>query len=120
MRRALFLVILASCAERAPAISTTTTTTSATPTASATTTPTAITTPPAPHPAGSWPAQPVPTDAPRVYARTRHVPIFVEPRTDSKTLGHLGVGGSVRLRSAEPIVNKKGGCAKFFAIEPRG
>ena len=123
MRRAFFfLVIVTGCAERAPAISTSTSTPSSTSTttSSASATPTSITIPPATHPAGSWPAQPVPTDAPRVYARTRHVSIFSEPRTDAKTVGHLSIGGSVRVRSADPIQNKKSGCAKFYAVEPRG
>lgn len=111
MRRAFVLLPLAvlACSQPAPSISTSSPTTTTTPT------PVVVN-----APAGSWPAHAVPVDAPRVYARTRFVYVFPEPTTVAHSIGFLSIGGSVGLKSAEPIVKRDSGCAKMYAIEPRG
>lgn len=120
MRRAAFFTFFAlvACAERAPSIATSTAASAPTATSSATTTPTSIAS--ATYPAGAWPARPVPTDGPRVYARTRFVHVFSEPTfMASKSIGYLWLGGSVKLKGTEPVGKSTTGC-KFYAIEPRG
>lgn len=57
-------------------------------------------------------------DAPRVYAKTRFVWIRPEPRQDVQWIGFLWTGGSVALKSREPVAGA--GCRAWYAIEPRG
>ncbi len=63
--------------------------------------------------------RPLPAEAPRLYAKTRHVWIYAELDATKQWIGYLWSGSSVRLRSPKP---KYGiGCGEFFyAIEPRG
>ena len=60
----------------------------------------------------------LPTEVPRLYAKTRHVWIYAEPDATKQWIGYLWTGGSVKLRDSKP---KYGiGCELFYAIEPRG
>lgn len=58
------------------------------------------------------------TDAPRFYAKTRHVWIYPEPDISLQWVGFLWTGGSVRLKSTRPIYGP--GCSFFYAILPWG
>jgi hypothetical protein len=60
----------------------------------------------------------VPTDGPRLYAKTRHVWIYGEPDASKQWIGYLWTGGSVRLRDTKPRYGIA--CNTFYAIEPRG
>lgn len=62
--------------------------------------------------------RPVPTEVPRLYAKTRHVWIYAEPDATKQWIGYLWSGGSVILRSTKPRYGI--GCEFFYAIEPRG
>jgi hypothetical protein len=55
---------------------------------------------------------------PRVYALSRYVWIWPEPDASLQWIGFLWFGGSVALKSTEPVVGA--GCNHFFAIQPRG
>ncbi|MBN1608945.1 MAG: L,D-transpeptidase [Polyangiaceae bacterium] len=55
---------------------------------------------------------------PRVYALSRHVWIWPEPDASLQWIGFLWFGGSVELKSTEPVAGA--GCDRFYAIEPRG
>lgn len=79
-------------------------------------------TPAAPAAEGPRPADAEATqeDGPRVYAKTRYVWIRSAPRPKAPWLGYLWVGGSVRLKSAEPVARDAGDCPAFYAVEPRG
>jgi hypothetical protein len=55
---------------------------------------------------------------PRVYALTRYVWIWPEPDATLQWIGFLWFGGSVALRSTEPVAGA--GCDHFYAIQPRG
>jgi lipoprotein-anchoring transpeptidase ErfK/SrfK len=69
-------------------------------------------------PPSAWPVQNAMIDAPRVYSKSRHVNVYADASTSSKPIGYLWVAGSVRLKSTEPV--KGPGCAKLYAVEPRG
>jgi hypothetical protein len=70
--------------------------------------------------AGPQPSAPVaPDDAPRVYSKSRYVWIRTAPDPDSKWIGYLWVGGSVRLESTEPLPGS-GSCPSYYAVEPEG
>jgi hypothetical protein len=61
----------------------------------------------------------LPTDVPRVYAKTRNVWVRPEPNTSKPWIGLLWFGGSVELKDPRPIPGK--GCGgPWYAIEPRG
>ncbi len=60
----------------------------------------------------------VPTDRPRVYAKSRNVWIRGTPTYDTQWIGFLWWGDSVPLRSTEPVVGP--GCETWYAVEPRG
>lgn len=60
----------------------------------------------------------VPTDRPRVYAKTRNVWIRGTPTYDTQWVGFLWWGDSVPLRSTEPVTGP--GCETWYAVEPRG
>jgi hypothetical protein len=64
-------------------------------------------------------SRPLPTEAPRLYAKTRHVWIYPELDATKQWIGYLWSGTSVALRDPKP---KYGiGCGEFFyAIVPRG
>jgi len=69
--------------------------------------------------ASSIPAKAPPRtdDAPRVYAKTRHV--WVRPAPSLKGwIGYLWFGASVKLRHTRPRYGP--GCSQFYAVEPRG
>lgn len=60
-----------------------------------------------------------PTDAPRLYAKTRYVWIRSMPQTDVQWIGYLWWGGSVKIRNDEPVPGA--GCSKVWVpVEPRG
>lgn len=60
-----------------------------------------------------------PTDAPRVYAKSRHVWIRSMPQSDVQWIGYLWWGGSVKIRGAERVPGA--GCKKeWVPVEPRG
>lgn len=60
-----------------------------------------------------------PTDAPRVYAKTRHVWIRSMPQSDVQWIGYLWWGGSVKIRGTERVPGA--GCSKeWVPVEPRG
>ncbi|WP_438035960.1 L,D-transpeptidase [Sorangium sp. So ce204] len=75
--------------------------------------------------AASAPAAPVPeveaarARSARVYSKGREVWIRSAPRPKAQWIGMLSIGGSVRLKSVEPI-RGAGGCPAFYAVEPRG
>ncbi|WP_437768774.1 L,D-transpeptidase [Sorangium sp. So ce281] len=75
--------------------------------------------------AASAPAEPVPeveaarARSARVYSKGREVWIRSAPRPKAQWIGMLSIGGSVRLKSLEPI-RGAGGCPAFYAVEPRG
>jgi hypothetical protein len=60
----------------------------------------------------------VPTDRPRVYAKSRNVWIRGTPTYDTQWIGFLWWGDSVPLRSTEPVLGP--GCETWYAVEPRG
>lgn len=60
----------------------------------------------------------VPTDVPRVYAKTRNVWIRGTPTYDTQWVGYLWWGDSVPLRNTEPVEGP--GCERWYAVEPRG
>jgi hypothetical protein len=60
----------------------------------------------------------VPTDVPRVYAKTRNVWIRGTPTYDTQWIGFLWWGDSVPLKSTEPVTGP--GCETWYAVEPRG
>lgn len=60
----------------------------------------------------------VPTDVPRVYAKTRNVWIRGTPTYDTQWIGFLWWGDSVPLKSTEPVMGP--GCETWYAVEPRG
>ncbi|WP_437970150.1 L,D-transpeptidase [Sorangium sp. So ce260] len=64
-------------------------------------------------------AEPAPAVPTRVYSKSREVWIRSAPRTKAQWIGYLSIGGSVRLKSAEPV-RGAGGCPAFYAVEPRG
>lgn len=55
----------------------------------------------------------------RVYSKGREVWIRSAPRPKAQWIGMLSIGGSVRLKSVEPIRGADG-CPAFYAVEPRG
>ncbi|WP_437592511.1 L,D-transpeptidase [Sorangium sp. So ce1000] len=57
--------------------------------------------------------------AARVYSKGREVWIRSAPRPKAQWIGMLSIGGSVRLKSIEPI-RGAGDCPAFYAVEPRG
>lgn len=57
-------------------------------------------------------------DGPRLFAKTRFVWVWPEPSAQRQWVGFLWTGGSVRLKSEEPVAGP--GCRKFYAIEPHG
>ena len=60
-----------------------------------------------------------PTDAVRVYAKTRHVWIRSMPQGDVQWLGYMWWGGSVKARAEKPVFGA--GCSKTWVpVEPRG
>jgi hypothetical protein len=70
-------------------------------------------------------------DGPRVFSKSRYLYVYPEPRAVPKTwIGYLGLGGSVRLKSAEPVPEimpkkgkKKGAeaqCHAWYEVLPRG
>src|SRR5690606_9913259 len=60
-----------------------------------------------------------PTDAPRVYAKSRHVWIRSMPQSDVQWIGYLWWGGSVKIRGSERVPGA--GCSKeWVPVEPRG
>ena len=60
-----------------------------------------------------------PADAPRVYAKSRHVWVRSMPTSKVQWIGYLWWGGSVKLRDEEPVAGD--GCSKkWFPVEPRG
>ncbi|CAN92513.1 hypothetical protein sce2354 [Sorangium cellulosum So ce56] len=75
--------------------------------------------------AASAPAAPAPeveaarARSARVYSKGREVWIRSAPRPKAQWIGMLSIGGSVRLKSVEPI-RGAGGCPAFYAVEPRG
>lgn len=60
----------------------------------------------------------VPTDVPRVYAKSRNVWIRGTPTYDTQWVGFLWWGDSVPLKSTEPVTGP--GCETWYAVEPRG
>ncbi|WP_437736457.1 L,D-transpeptidase [Sorangium sp. So ce1335] len=71
----------------------------------------------APSPAAAEPAPAA--EAARVYSKSREVMIRAAPRPKSQWIGQLSIGGSVLLKSAEPV-RGSGDCPAFYAVEPRG
>src|SRR5690606_33840054 len=60
-----------------------------------------------------------PTDALRVFAKTRHVWIRSMPQSDVQWIGYLWWGGSVKVREETRVPGA--GCKKeWVPIEPRG
>ncbi|HEY5954954.1 MAG TPA: L,D-transpeptidase [Polyangiaceae bacterium] len=59
-----------------------------------------------------------PSDAPRLYAKTRHVWIYADADSTKQWIGFLWSGGSVKLRDTKPRYGL--GCDQFYAVEPRG
>ncbi len=60
-----------------------------------------------------------PTDAPRVYAKSRHVWIRSMPQSDVQWIGYLWWGGSVKIRGEKRVPGA--GCSKeWVPVEPRG
>ena len=60
----------------------------------------------------------LPTDGPRVYAKTRNVWIRGAPTTQTQWIGFLWWGDSLALRDPDPVAGP--GCSTFYAVEPRG
>lgn len=60
----------------------------------------------------------------RIYAKARFAWIQPEPRSSNGWLGYLSLGGSAPLRggsvASARVTNGGGGCATWYAIEPRG
>ncbi|MGK3995499.1 L,D-transpeptidase [Sorangium sp. So ce1024] len=71
----------------------------------------------APAPVAAEPA--APAAVARVYSKSREVMIRAAPRSKSQWIGQLTIGGSVPLKSAEPV-RGSGDCPAFYAVEPRG
>jgi hypothetical protein len=71
-----------------------------------------------PSGAGSWVPRAVPTDAPRVYAKTRNVWIRSKPDSSTQWIGFLWFGTAVKLKSPTPLSGP--GCREWYAVEPRG
>ncbi|WP_437680262.1 L,D-transpeptidase [Sorangium sp. So ce131] len=61
-----------------------------------------------------------PGGATRVYSKGRNVWIRSAPRESASWIGALSIGGSVRLKSAEPARSGGRDCPAFYAVEPRG
>lgn len=60
-----------------------------------------------------------PTDAARLYAKTRYVWIRSMPQSDVQWIGYLWWGGSVKIRNEKPVPGA--GCSKVWVpVEPRG
>jgi hypothetical protein len=59
-----------------------------------------------------------PSDAPRVYAKTRFVWIRERPEWASQWIGYLWPGESVKLARTKPIYAR--GCDAWYAVAPRG
>src|SRR5690606_25373186 len=61
----------------------------------------------------------IPTDGPRVHARTRNVWIRSAPESGVQWIGSLWLGGSVKVRGPERVPGV--GCADVWVpVEPRG
>jgi hypothetical protein len=71
-----------------------------------------------PSGAGRWQQRGVPSDVPRVYAKTRNVWIRGEPNFESQWIGFLWFGTSVELAKTEPVPGP--GCRRWHAVKPRG
>jgi lipoprotein-anchoring transpeptidase ErfK/SrfK len=72
---------------------------------------------PAPPPTASSP--PPLDDRPRVFARTRMVPIHADGSLRGKWIGTLAAGDSVLLRDGEPA-HSTPSCPSIRAVQPRG
>ncbi|AUX21578.1 hypothetical protein SOCEGT47_020640 [Sorangium cellulosum] len=89
--------------------------------------PAVVPAPPAKAPSAAGPTVPVAREVvaverapnPRVYSKGRRVWIRSAPRAKAPWLGYLSIGGSVRLKSEEPVLDAAG-CPAFYAVEPRG
>jgi len=65
------------------------------------------------------PGGPAPSDAPRVYAKSRNVWVRSGPSSELQWLGMLWFGGSVQVRSSERVSGH--GCGgSWVPVEPRG
>lgn len=71
-----------------------------------------------PSGAGHWTKRELPTDVPRVYAKTRNVWIRGEPNSSSQWIGFLWFGTSAELAGDESVAGP--GCSRWFAVKPRG
>ncbi len=60
----------------------------------------------------------LPTDGPRVYAKTRHIWIYPEPDLGRQWIGFLWTGGSARLKTGREVIGR--GCPRMVELEPRG
>jgi L,D-transpeptidase-like protein len=75
----------------------------------------------------SWPELPPPAEpaGDRLYAKMRFVWIRPQPRVGVEWIGYLSMGESVALRGGDAKAADAGpghsdGCARWYAIEPRG
>lgn len=69
------------------------------------------------HALGPFPVE-LPTDGPRVYAKSRFVWVRPEPNSGGGWVGYLWLGGSAKLKTGEPVNGP--GCMKWYEIEPFG
>jgi hypothetical protein len=74
---------------------------------------------PSPAPPPSASTGPALDDRPRVFARTRQVPIHADASLRGKWIGTLAAGDAVLLRDAEPA-RSTASCPSVRAVQPRG